>query len=113
MSDLFTLAQQNRAEELRALLNKGVGAKAADDHGRSLLHHAAASNAKEVVDLLLERGASFELTDMYGYTVRPPLVQSLLWRLGHSKQTRMLCTFHGALASPKSTTFAVQRRIPT
>lgn len=78
MSDLFTLAQQNRAEELRALLNKGVGAKAADEKGRTLLHHAAASNAKDVVDLLIERGASLELTDMYGYTVRPAIVQSVL-----------------------------------
>lgn len=70
MSDLFTLAKQNQAEELRAMLNKGIGARAADDQGRTLLHHAAASNAADVIDLLLERGASFDFTDMYGYTVR-------------------------------------------
>ena len=53
------------------MLNKGIGAKAADDAGRTLLHHAAAANATDVMDLLVERGASFAVADMHGYTVRP------------------------------------------
>lgn len=70
MSDPFSLAKQNKAEQLRVLLNKGIGAKAADDQGRTLLHHAAASNALSVIDLLLERGASLEWKDLQGHTVR-------------------------------------------
>lgn len=57
------------------MLNKGIGARAADEQGRTLLHHAAASNAVLVIDLLLERGASFDFKDAKGYTVRPVLVE--------------------------------------
>jgi ankyrin repeat protein len=70
MSDLFSLAQQNKVDELRAMLNKGIGAKAADEHGRTLLHHAAAVNAVSVIDLLLERGALLDAKDIQGLTVR-------------------------------------------
>lgn len=70
MSDLFALAKQDQVAELKALFNKGIGVKAADEQGRTLLHHAAASNAVGVIDLLVERGAPIEAKDAQGYTVR-------------------------------------------
>lgn len=70
MADLFSLAKNNKFEELRVMFNKGIGVKAADEQGRTLLHHAAAANAAEVIDLLLERGASWNVVDKQGYTVR-------------------------------------------
>jgi ankyrin repeat protein len=70
MSDLFALARQNKADDLRAMFNKGIGVKAADEAGRTLLHHAAQANAPAVMDLLLERGASLDSTDRDGLNVR-------------------------------------------
>lgn len=70
MADIFALAAQNKAEELRSLFVKGIGSKAADEHGKTLLHHAAGVNAVAVIDLLLERGLSLDVKDTTGLTVR-------------------------------------------
>lgn len=70
MSDLFALAKQDKVDDLKALFNKGIGVKAADENGRTLLHHAAASNALKVIDLLVERKASLDVKDNQGYIVR-------------------------------------------
>lgn len=74
MTSPFILAKTDKAPELRALFAKGLGLKAADEEGRTLLHHAAAGNAIRVMDLLLERGASLYAKDAHGYTVRTHLL---------------------------------------
>jgi ankyrin repeat protein len=41
---------------------------AADEFGRTALHRAAGAGATDAVDLLLSRGAAFDVTDHYGVT---------------------------------------------
>ena len=90
MSDIFALATQNKVEELRSMFNKGIGAKAADSDGKTLLHHAAGVNAVAVIDLLLERGASFEAKDAHGLTVCSEMIQSDNIRITEGGSRRLI-----------------------
>lgn len=69
MSDLWSLARHNDVNGLKNLFNKGIGIKAVDEKGLSLLHHAAFGNAIDVIIFLIEKGADIEFKDPNGFTV--------------------------------------------
>lgn len=69
MSDLWSLARNNDVTGLQDLFSKGIGIKAVDENGYSLLHHAAETNSTDVIILLTERGADLEKKDNKGFTV--------------------------------------------
>ena len=74
--NLFHILSQNsggcRPEHLRriydALRKRGVDCLEPDGFARTALHYAVQSRSRELVDLLLEQGASPTAEDMYGYT---------------------------------------------
>lgn len=69
MSDLWSLARNNDVSGLKNLFEKGIGIKAVDENGSSLLHHAAETNSTDVIIYLVERGADIETKDKHGFTV--------------------------------------------
>lgn len=71
MSDIFSLAKSDQVEKLQSMFDKGIGVKAADEDGRTLLHHAASHNALRVIALLVSKGAPLDVYDNSGFTVRP------------------------------------------
>lgn len=69
MSNLWAYAIKNDLIGLKDLFDKGIGIKAADDNGKTLLHYAAENNSMDVIIFLLEKGADIDSKDSAGYTV--------------------------------------------
>jgi len=70
MSDLWSLAKRNDVAGLAELFSKGIGAKARDEQGATLLHHAAENGASDTMKLLFSKGADVDAKDNGGLTVR-------------------------------------------
>lgn len=69
MSNLWSYAKKNDLIGLKELFDKGIGIKAKDDDGKTLLHHAAENNAMDIVVFLIDKGADIDARDNSGYTV--------------------------------------------
>ena len=86
-SPVADAAQAGDVQQVRALLQQGADANAAQADGLTALHWAAMNDSKEIVDLLLYAGATVKpLTRLGGYTPlhlaarsgRANIVQALL-----------------------------------
>jgi uncharacterized protein len=75
------------AVEVRALLDKGAVADAADDNGFTPLHFAAQSGATEVAEVLIEAGASVDSRDSHGNT---PLAKAVFNSRGNGEVIKLL-----------------------
>lgn len=69
MADLWTYARNNDVVGLQNLFAKGIGIKASDENGMTLLHHAAASNSLDVLRFLIYKGAVLDSLDTLNQTV--------------------------------------------
>ncbi len=65
---LFIAAHRGKKDLVNRLINEGTDIDAVTKFGRTPLHAAAASDRSKCIDLLLERGASTEITDNAGKT---------------------------------------------
>ncbi len=65
---LHDAAQKGDLEEARALIDKGVDIKIADENGLAALHHAAIYGHRDVITLLTSRGANVNVTNQDGWT---------------------------------------------
>jgi len=66
---LIAAAERNRTDVVALLLDLGASVSAQDETGRTALHAAAASDARAVAQLLLERGADANIRETrYGAT---------------------------------------------
>jgi ankyrin repeat protein len=65
---LIRAAQNECAEVVRLLLDRGAELEARDSGGDTALFRAASSGHEEIVDILLSRGADVRTRDTYGAT---------------------------------------------
>jgi hypothetical protein len=70
MGDLWTAARANDVATLTSFFSKGIGARARDDKGNTLLHHAAETGSMNVLELLFNRGVDLDAKNNEGFTVR-------------------------------------------
>jgi len=68
LMDIWTIARSNDLEALKKLFAKGIGLRARDDKGMTLLHHAAEGGALNIINYLLERGIEVDAVDSAGFT---------------------------------------------
>lgn len=68
--DIWAIARSNDVEALKTMFAKGIGLRARDDKGMTLLHHAAEAGALNSLNYLIERGIELDTLDNAGFTVR-------------------------------------------
>lgn len=76
---LFKAASSGSVSEVQSLLDGGIDINAKDADGMTPLHFAAGNNQREIVKLLVSRGAKLETKSNGGYT---PLAWTVKWRKG-------------------------------
>jgi ankyrin repeat protein len=67
--DIWATVRSNDVEAVKAMFAKGIGLRARDDHGRTLLHHAAEAGATNTIAYLIDRGIEIDTFDNSGFTV--------------------------------------------
>jgi hypothetical protein len=68
MTPLIWAADNNHAEVLRLLLDRGAELEARDDDGETAFFRAVAYGHEEIVGMLLSKGADVRAENMYGVT---------------------------------------------
>jgi len=64
-----TVALEDQAERVQFFLANGADPDARTDSGDSLVHHATAYNAHNVLTVLFEHGVDYTVTNIYGRTI--------------------------------------------
>lgn len=67
---LMYLCNEGDVEGIKELLDSGIDANYRDIDDRTALHVAACQGLKDVVEILLDRGADVDPKDRWGSTVR-------------------------------------------
>ena len=89
---LFYAIQRNDIDCLNDLIKQGADPNSQDSDKETLLHLAAKSNQKHIIELLLKCGADIKIVDKYG---RSPLFFACMY--GHLEIVKLLFSQHKLL----------------
>eukprot|EP01122_Echinamoeba_exundans_P012249 TRINITY_DN5071_c0_g1_i2.p1 TRINITY_DN5071_c0_g1~~TRINITY_DN5071_c0_g1_i2.p1 ORF type:complete len:980 (+),score=264.56 TRINITY_DN5071_c0_g1_i2:138-3077(+) len=104
MGDLWTAARANDVATLSSFFSKGIGARARDDKGNTLLHHAAETGSMSVLELLFNKGVDLDAKNNEGFTPVISAAKALqenavIWLVSHGANPALKTTLGISIAT--------------